>query len=207
LPTAQLAIKFESFDEDYVQRLTDGDPNAGAHFASYFGNLLYLKLRVRLRSLHLIEDIRQETLKRVLVILRQGAGVEQPESFGAFVNGVCNNVMRELCRLDEREESWDESMDEPIDSTVDLDAELVNEDLKREIAWIFAAMPEKDRRILQAIFLDEIDKAEICRKYRVDNNYLRVMLYRAKAQFREAYDRVRVDEEWGFPPRFYLDKE
>jgi RNA polymerase sigma-70 factor (ECF subfamily) len=207
LPTAQLAIKFESFDEDYVQRLTEGDPVASNHFASYFGNLLYLKLRVRLRSPHLIEDIRQETLKRVLAILREGGGVENPESFGAFVNGVCNNVMRELCRLDEREEPWDEGMDDPIDATVDLDAELVNDDLKREIAWVFAAMPVKDRRILKAIFLDELDKAEICRKYQVNNNYLRVMLHRAKAQFREAYDRVRAEEEWGFPPRFYPDKE
>jgi RNA polymerase sigma-70 factor (ECF subfamily) len=207
LPTAQLAIKFESFDQDYVQRLTDGDPVASAHFASYFGNLLLLKLRVRLRSPHLIDDIRQETLKRVLMILREGDGVDQPESFGAFVNGVCNNVMREFCRLDEREEPWDDSVDEPMDSTVDLDAELINEDLKREIAWVFAAMPKKDRKILKAIFLDELDKAEVCRKYRVNNSYLRVMLYRAKAQFREAYDRVRTDEDWGFPPRFYPDKE
>jgi hypothetical protein len=90
-----------------------------------------------------------------------------------------------------------EGLKDPIDATVDLDAELVNDDLKREIAWVFAAMPEKDRRILKAIFLDETDKAEICRKYRVNNNYLRVMLYRARAQFREAYDRVRAEEEWG----------
>jgi RNA polymerase sigma-70 factor (ECF subfamily) len=67
-----------------------------SHFASYFGDLLYLKLRVRLRSIELIEDICQETLTRVLEILREGPGVERPERFGAFVNGVCNNVMREL---------------------------------------------------------------------------------------------------------------
>jgi len=181
-------LTFETFNEEYVRRLADGDSRAGEHFASYFGNLLFMKLRVRLRSAELIEDVRQETLTRVLVILRHGAGVDRPERFGAFVNGVCNNVVRELCRLDEREEHWDEhTMEEPIDPTVDLDAELVTADSKREIERIFAELPEKDRRILQAIYLDEIDKAEVCRLFQVDGGYLRVLLYRARAQFRRAY--------------------
>jgi RNA polymerase sigma factor (sigma-70 family) len=178
---------FETFNEEYVRRLTNGDSGAGEHFASYFGNLLFLKLRVRLRSPQLIEDIRQETLMRVLLILRQGAGVDRPERFGAFVNGVCNNVVRELCRLDGREEPWDENMEDPIDPTVDLDASLVNAESKREIRRVFAALPERERKILQAVYLDEIDKAEVCRLFQVDAGYLRVLLHRAKAQFRKAY--------------------
>jgi RNA polymerase sigma-70 factor (ECF subfamily) len=188
-------LKFESFSAEYVRRLTDGDTGAGEHFASYFGSLLYMKLRMRLRSVQLIEDVRQETLTRVLLILREGPGVERPERFGAFVNGVCNNVVRELCRLDGREEPWDETIEEPIDSTVDLDAELVNADSKREIERIFAELPEKNRRILQAIYLDEIEKPEVCRGFRVDAGYLRVLLHRAKAQFRDAYRRGKGGNE------------
>ena len=194
-------MKFESFNEEYVRRLTAGDSGAGEHFASYFGNLLFLKLRMRLRSIELIEDVRQETLTRVLLVLRQGDGVECPERFGAFVNGVCNNVVRELCRAEGREEPWDDGMEEPIDPTVDLDAGLINDDAKRVIARIFAEMPEKDRRILQAIFLDEIEKTEICRLFGVDNGYLRVLQHRAKAQFREAYYRRQRDVRGACPPR------
>jgi RNA polymerase sigma-70 factor (ECF subfamily) len=178
---------FESFNEDYVRRLADGDSGAGDHFALYFGNLLFLKLRVRLRSAELIDDIRQETLMRVLVILREGQGVKRPERFGAFVNGVCDNVVRELCRLDGREEPWSENMDDPADPTVDLDANLVNADSKREIEQAFAVLSEKDRRILQAIYLDETDKDEVCRQFQVDPGYLRVLLHRAKVQFRKVY--------------------
>ena len=129
-------MTFDTFNEDYVRRLTDGDSGAGEHFATYFGNLLYLKLRVRLRSVPLIEDIRQETLTRVLAILREGGGVNRPERFGAFVNGVCNNVVRELCRSERREEPWDDEMAEPMDPAVDLDAELVSADWKH---WACAA--------------------------------------------------------------------
>jgi RNA polymerase sigma factor (sigma-70 family) len=150
-------------------------------------------LRVRLRSNRLIEDVRQETLTRVLEILREGAGVDRPERFGAFVKGVCNNVMRGFRRMDQREDPWGDDIDEPIDPTVDLDAELVNAEMKREIGKVFAVLPEKDRKILQALFLDEVDKAEVCRMFKVDASYLRVILHRAKAQSREAYLRRRED--------------
>lgn len=183
------SLQFKTFDDEYVRRLTDGDSAAGEHFASYFAAVLYLKLRMRLRSPELIEDVQQETLLRVLGILRQGEGVRRPERFGAFVNAVCNNVIRELCRLDRRYEPWDEFAEEPADTTVNLDAPLLNEDMQREIGEILKGLPEKDRAILQAIFLDEIDKLEVCRRHNVDTGYLRVLLYRAKGRFREAYDR------------------
>src|SRR5437879_13545424 len=91
----QIAWQFHSFDEDYLRRLASGDAVVEHHFSSYFGDLLLLKLRVRVRSPQLVEDIRQETLMRVLQIVRR-KGVDHPERFGAFVSAVCNNVMLEL---------------------------------------------------------------------------------------------------------------
>jgi RNA polymerase sigma-70 factor (ECF subfamily) len=95
--------------------------------------------------------------------------------------------MRELRRLDERDEPWDDNVEEFIDPTVDLDAELVNAESRREIRLVFAALPERDRKILQALYVDEIPKAEVCRMFNVDAAYLRVLLHRAKAQFRKLY--------------------
>ena len=179
---------FHSFDEAYVRRLAEGDSAAGDHFASYFGDVLHLKLRVRLRSPELIEDVKQETLLRVLATLRHGEGVRRPERFGAFVNAVCNNVMRELCRLDRRYEPWDEFVDEPVDSSVDLDAPLIREDLKAKIGESMRELQERDRKILHAIFIEEADKNEVCRRFGIDAGYLRVLLHRAKAHFRQAYE-------------------
>ena len=187
-------MRFESFDEDYVRRLTDGDPDAGEHFAVYFGSLLFLKLRVRRCPAELIDDVRQETLARVLAILRRGEGVHRPERFGAFVNGVCDNVLREFLRLDGRAEAWDDdNIEEPIDPRVNLEAEIVNADSKRVIERVFAVLHEKDRKILKAVYLDEINKHEVCRMFKVSACYLRVLLHRAKIQFRRAYRASEVD--------------
>ncbi len=183
-------MKFKEFNDDYVRRLTDADSDIGEHFAAYFGHVLFLKLQVRLHSKHLLEDVRQDTFVRVLAILRKRKGVNCPERFGAFVNGVCENVIRELGRSEMRAEPWDaQHMEEPLDPSASPDAKLIDADSKREIALILSQLTEKDRKILQAIFLDELDKAEVCRIFDVERSYLRVLLFRAKHQFREAYNR------------------
>lgn len=180
-------MDFQSFDAAYVRRLREGDTAVEEHFAAYFGTLLYLKLRARLRSRQLIEDIRQETLLRVLQILRRQDGVEYPERFGAFVNAVCNNVLLEFCRAESRHEPAGEKPVDLADPTIDLDAPLVEFEKKRQVRRVLAELPAKDRHLLQAIYLDETDKSEVCRQHRVDANYLRVLLHRAKSRFRKAY--------------------
>ena len=170
-----------------MRRLTDGDSEAGDHFAEYFGNALYLKLRVRLRSSQSIEDVRQETLARVLKALRREGGLKSPDRLPAFVNGVCNHVVMELYRRDSHEQPWDEKTDEPIDPKEDLDAALVSSDLKLAIAQVFAGLVERDRRILQAIYVDEIPREELCEMFAVDAEYLRVLVHRARQHFRNAY--------------------
>src|SRR5712691_8831893 len=119
------SLQFHSFDQDYLQRLASGDAIIEHHFSSYFGDLLSLKLRVRIRSPQLIEDIRQETLLRVLRIVRK-KGIEHPERFGAFVSGVCGNVMMELLRGEMRHAGLAREF-EPADDRVDLDVVLVNQ--------------------------------------------------------------------------------
>ena len=68
-------VDFEAFDESYLQRLTSGDNTTEQHFVSYFGRLIRMKLRSRVRSQELIDDICQETFLRVLSKLRNKGGV------------------------------------------------------------------------------------------------------------------------------------
>ena len=50
-----------------------------------------------------------------------------------------------------------------------------------------AALPEKERDLIRWLFFEERDKDEICRELNVDRNYLRVLLHRAKARFKEQF--------------------
>ena len=94
--------RFE-FDRAYLDRLASGDPETERHFTRYFGDLLSIKLRSRLRSPAQVEDARQETFLRVMKALRQPGGIQSPGGFGAFVNSVCNNVLFEMYRSHSRD--------------------------------------------------------------------------------------------------------
>ena len=182
-------MEFRSFDAEYIGKLTAGDPETECHFTSYFGQFIFLKLRARRISPEMIEDVRQETLMRVLKTLRQGSGVEHPERFGGFVNTVCHNVLLELLHKQGRHPLIDENAPERADESIDLDAPLVNEQRKRAVARALDELGERDREVLRLVFFEDLDRSEVCRRMAVDQEYLRVLLHRAKSRFEAAYVR------------------
>jgi RNA polymerase sigma-70 factor (ECF subfamily) len=60
-------------------------------------------------------------------------------------------------------------------------------ELGGKVREILAEMPPRDRAVLKAIFLDERDRDEVCREFGVDGEYLRVLLFRAKQNFKAEY--------------------
>ncbi|HMF79558.1 MAG TPA: sigma-70 family RNA polymerase sigma factor [Bryobacteraceae bacterium] len=175
-----------AFDREYVTRLTKGDAETEAHFSSYFGDLLIIKLRSRLRSSELVEDARQETLLRVLNHLRNKGGVEFPERLGAFVNSVCEIVLLEFYRAGNRFQQAPENAAEPVDRSVSAEARFITEERKAAVRKILLTLPATDQEILRKVFLQERNKDEICRELSLKRDYLRVRVHRALARFRDA---------------------
>jgi RNA polymerase sigma-70 factor (ECF subfamily) len=177
-------VQRQSFDALYLERLANGDNETERDFAAYFGELLTIKLRPRLRSVHLIEDVKQETFLRVFKALRQKGTIANPQALGSFVNSVCNNVLFELYRAVSR--IADPPEDRPSED-VDAETELVNAEDRVRVRAVLAEMPEKDRTILRWLFFDGRDKNAICTHLGVDREYLRVLVHRAKQRFRTDY--------------------
>ncbi len=185
-------MEYQLFNGEYVQRLKEGDVETERHFVAYFSELLLIKLRRALRSHQAVEDVRQETFLRVFSVIRNKGGVEHPERFGAFVNGVCSNVLAEYYRSSSRHAPVHQQTLEPPSAGTDPETGLVNEERKHSVRAILESLPDKDRQILRLIFFEELEKDEVCRIYRVDRNYLRVLLHRAKNRFRAGLSRSRV---------------
>ena len=175
------------FDDDYLDRLRRRDFKTEQHFVAYFSKLLMIKLRSRLRSSSSVDDIQQETFVRVFNTLRSAGGIRNGAGLGAFVNSVCNNVLLEFYRASSKPTQDDDHIAERPDLTIDLDGMLVTNQTRERVREILARLPERDRRLLRAIFFEERDKDEVCREYGVDRDYLRVLLHRAKQNFRLIY--------------------
>ena len=172
------------FNADYLKRLVAGDEATERHFTTYFSDHLRIKLRSRLRSSQMIDDVKQETFLRVFRAIRGSNPPQQPERLPAYVNAFCNNILLERFRDQHKYQGSGHDAVELADESWDPDRELVNEARKKLIREMLDEMPEKERRLLQAMFLEDRDKDEICRDFGVDREYLRVLLHRAKNRAR-----------------------
>lgn len=182
-------MQFHSFDESYVTRLRAGDFRTQEHFGAYFSTLIQLKLRSRLQSREAIEDVRQETFVRFYAALRDGK-ILHPERLGSFVNSVCNNVLMEHYRASARQGSLEDDDDQQKElpgNAMDLLGMLASKETEKKVREILEQLPERDRRLLREIFLEERDKDEVCRELGVDRDYLRVLLHRAKKSFKSLF--------------------
>jgi RNA polymerase sigma-70 factor, ECF subfamily len=185
------------FDDDYIGRLRTGDRATEEHFHSYFRDLLLVKLRHRLRSMQAVDEVRQEVFVRVLARLGE---LRDARKLGAFVNSTCNLVLMEYYRAESRAESLGEEAELAMAS--DADASLDAARTRIRVRRVLEQLDSRDAEILRAVFLDEGDKDEICRRWGVDRSYLRVLLHRAKEKFRAQYlrrqsGRLQVVETFG----------
>jgi len=182
-------LQFAAFDATYLEQLQRGEPLTEQHFVAYFGELIRLKLRSRLKSKHAIEDVRQETFVRVLALVRAPDGVRHPERLGALVNSVCNHVLLEHYRANKRPDSRIE--EEPEDSFISQETGgpgLVEvRETELAVRKILSDLPDRDRRLLQAVLLEERDKDEVCAELGLTRDYLRVLVHRAKQSFKSFY--------------------
>ncbi len=172
------------FNSAYINGLRRGDPETEAHFVDHFSPILLRKLRRNLRSMDQAEDLRQETFLRVLAAVRSGRSIRKPERFEIYVLGVCNHVLHESWREQRRC-----AVLQPLD--VDLPGDLpsayalvLETETRRDVQRLLSQLDKNEQSILHDVLMDEQEKEEVCRRYGVNRNYLRVLLYRAKKEFR-----------------------
>jgi RNA polymerase sigma-70 factor, ECF subfamily len=181
------SLQLQAFDESYVERLSAGDFRTQEHFVAYFSELIQLKLRSRLHSPQAIEDVRQETFVRVFAALRSGK-IRHPDRLGPFVNSMCKNVLLEQYRASSRASSLEDEEQKDFPAIgMDVLGALAAKQIGEKIREILEEMPERDRRLLREVFLEERDKDQVCREFGVDRDYLRVLLHRAKHSFKSLY--------------------
>lgn len=181
-------MNFDTFDASYLDRLRCGDKDTEQHFVRYFSELIQLKLRSRFASQQAAHDILQETFARVFALLRSEQGIRHAERLGALVNSVCNHVIYEQYRSDQRfSELEEETASMLMEQSPDALHQVLSQETREQVRHILNTLNERDHLLLKAVFLEEMDKDDICREFGVTRGYIRVLLHRAKQSFKKAY--------------------
>jgi len=176
------------FDENYLRALAARDPDAENFFVEFFTRPVRSKLRARLRSPDLVRDASQETFLRVFRYFQSGKTLDNPASLPGFVHTVCHNVSLEFLRSFTRHSQMPENAPETEDPAGGPEALAATSERSRLVNRVLEEMPEKDRRLIQRVCLDEEDKDAVCVEFHVDRAYLRVLLHRARIRFRDAME-------------------
>ena len=177
-------MDFFAFDDEYVRRLRGGDRWTEEHYFRYFKLFLTLKLRGRGVAPGEVDDVIQEVHSRVFKELRGEGGPRDGHKFGAYVNSICNHVVQESARKqrDTRE------LEDVFPSEDDALRDLITRETETRVHRTLASLGERDAGILRSVFIQEGDKDDICRRFGVTRDYLRVLVHRALEKFRDEYD-------------------
>ena len=150
-----------------------------------------LRLKLRYKVLYHVghgcadvDDLVQETLARFFRA-EQRHQIRNPEEFGAFLNGVCRNVILEYRRRLRREPPIDPDVPIP-DAGSRPDAEIF--EMRDAIDNGLQELAERDRAILRSLYLEGREKEDICKEWGMTDAQFRVVLFRAKERFRRVYN-------------------
>jgi RNA polymerase sigma-70 factor (ECF subfamily) len=151
-----------------------------------------LRLKLRYKVLYHVghncpdvEDLVQETLVRFFRAEQRQTIRNNPEEFGAFLNGVCRNVILEYRRRARREPLLDPDVPIP-DKGIRPEAEIL--EMRDAIDNGLSELAERDRMILRLLYLEGKEKEDICRELAMTDAQFRVVLFRAKERFRRVYN-------------------
>jgi len=130
-----------------------------------------------------VDDIVQDALMRFMVAARENK-IQNPAAIGAFLNGICRNVVSEYRRRNMRDEPMPEVVPEPPGKSIP-ESQLF--ELRQAILQGMEQLSERDRRVLRAFYLEEKSKEEILQQTGMTDDNFRVVLCRAKERFRAIY--------------------
>jgi RNA polymerase sigma factor (sigma-70 family) len=175
------------FDAEYLRRLIAGEPGVVDHFVDYCTvRILTPMLRNRGVDASTADDIIQETLTRFWEKLRAPGYIRKPEALGALVSQIAKNIWHERYRDRNRYPQLPDDYDKAVDD--DPYVAMVSRQTCARVRAVLRKMPQRDAKILIAIWIEGRPRTEVCKEMAVEQSYLRVLIHRANNEFRKRYD-------------------
>ena len=103
------------------------------------------------------------------------------------MNSVCNHVLLEHYRAHHRMDGGLPAEVERADEAASVSGMFESDQTGQVVRRILGELPERDRRLLQSVLLEERDKDEVCAELGLSRDYLRVLVHRAKQSFKSSY--------------------
>ena len=176
-------------DVELVGAIQEGNTEAEALlYARFAARVLYLALR-NLRIHADAEDVRSETMLRVIQALRLGK-LREPQALPAFVLETAHNVIRERSRREARLTPLD--AEPPGAAGLQIDQPFSDPIAKRALGETINAIRPRERAFLRMYYYEELPNDEIARKLGIAAERLRLVKSRTLKRFRERFEQLNA---------------
>jgi RNA polymerase sigma factor (sigma-70 family) len=172
------------FDQDYLTRLRRGDEETAKHFNAYFRRMLRIKLWSkfgRAVQTDLMDEIMAAAMEKILA-----GEPRDPSCLAAYIRGICTNLARHP-DPNSHPTSAAFNLDHLSDRALSAEEQLISKETARTVRMVLTSLKPRDRHILTDLFYNDLDRREVCRKYNVNREQLRLILFRARGRFQKKW--------------------
>jgi RNA polymerase sigma-70 factor (ECF subfamily) len=173
-----------------VSRIGEGDRAAETALVRRYQDRLRHVLLNQMANRDDVEDVLQNTFITVIVTLRERA-IDDPGRLGGYIYGVAKNIRRAYVR-DKAKHQHEPELEALLrDESPGPEQQASSTETTRIVRQLTSELgEERDRQVLNRLYVLEQDKQVICDELGIDRAHLRRVLHRAKRRlevlFREA---------------------
>jgi RNA polymerase sigma factor (sigma-70 family) len=171
------------FDANYLTRLRSGDEETAKHFNTYFRRMLRIKLWAKFgRTVQddLMEDVLAAALEKIL-----NGEPRDPSCLAAYVRGICANLAKRPDPNTNR--GSDFNFEHISDRALTAEEQMISRERARTVRAVLTSLKTRDRLILIDLFYNDLHREEVCRRYKVSREQLRLILFRARGRFQKKW--------------------
>jgi RNA polymerase sigma factor (sigma-70 family) len=150
----------------------------------HFSERVYFIALKELRSHADAEDVRNETMLRVIEAIRADR-VSTPDALTSFVIGTARNVMRESLRKLHRVEPMADR-----DFAGESATPFTDHTVQKAIETVISRLKPRERDFLRLYYFEELPRDEISERLGIHQDRVRLIKSRALKSFKEIYGRL-----------------
>ena len=181
-------VEFFNFDEDYVTRLRNEHAATWDHFDGYFRPRIRSKLGSQI-PWEMVDDVAGDVMLSFIENLKRGEP-ENPACLAGYVLQICQyKVLETLRKLSNQKTFADVDWELFPGGGRTPQQEYFEGEQTKEIQRILRKLKPRDQNVLLEIFYFKVDRDEVCQKYGVSREQLKLILCRARQRFQKNWRR------------------
>jgi RNA polymerase sigma factor (sigma-70 family) len=182
------------FDAGYLQRLRNGDDETARHFDRHFRRLIRARVWGRFNQ-QLQQDLIDDVMATAIENIMRGE-LRDAARLPGYIFGILSNSTKRALRPTRRDADFVQlDFDRLSDGAETTDRRIEEREEAEAVSKTLRTLSDRDREVLVDLYYRELSRTEVCEKYRVTHEQLRLILFYAIRRFQKKWANSHATEK------------